>query len=302
MPAPFAADLCGYRSTNRHPNTSDANDPLSIELGNALFAALRVDSEQRPPGSEIGDALEQAVVEYLHPLRPDLTVVRSTRAAEYDQYDHLNVFPQFLKEYRGSQKPLSRLETAFSLITDPAARRRVQAAFVRASDQLQRQDDIVRALQRQMPEESLLKIDVSVGESQQDRPPLLHIALSSKWTLRTDRAQDCVSQGSKLVGLRRGRMPHYAVITMEPRPAMLKILSDGSGVIDCVYHLDLPALVAAVDSTAIKRGRPNWSPRVTLHRLLEQRRLRDFDDLVTELLRAPGPSRDVPGPVAQGGR
>src|SRR6266511_4209764 len=42
MPAPFARDLCGFREGGGRPNTSDANDSLSIELGNELFARLLV--------------------------------------------------------------------------------------------------------------------------------------------------------------------------------------------------------------------------------------------------------------------
>lgn len=80
MPALFARDLCGYRSTNGKPNTSDANDPLSIQLGLALFRNLQVEQGQAViPDS--GDALESAIAEHLRSLRPDLTVARSRPAA-----------------------------------------------------------------------------------------------------------------------------------------------------------------------------------------------------------------------------
>jgi hypothetical protein len=112
--------------------------------------------------------------------------------------------------------------------------------------------------------------------------------LSAKWSLRTDRAQDCVSQGAKLVAQRRGRMPHFAVITMEPRPSMLKILGDGSGSVDCVYHLDLPALTRTMERlNAVQRNTRQWSPYVTFRRLIDQDRLRDYDDLVKEMQRIP---------------
>lgn len=76
----------------------------------------------------------------------------------------------------------------------------------------------------------MLKLDVSV-EAPARRSP------------RTDRAQDYVSQGYKLVSLRRGHMPHFAVVTMEPRPSMLRLLADGSGSVDCVYHVAYHALL-----------------------------------------------------------
>ncbi|WP_353889670.1 NgoMIV family type II restriction endonuclease, partial [Campylobacter coli] len=75
-----------------------------------------------------------------------------------------------------------------------------------------------------------------MATGREGRKPRLELALSAKWSLRTARAPDCVSQGAQRVAQRRGRMPHFAVITREPRPAMLRILADGSGAVDCVYH------------------------------------------------------------------
>lgn len=78
---------------------------------------------------------------------------------------------------------------------------------------------------------------------------------------------------------------------MEPRPSVLKILGDGSGAVDCVYPLHLPALTIAINNLA-NRGRRNplsWSPLQTFERLVRQRRLRDYDELVSEVARLPEP-------------
>ena len=73
---------------------------------------------------------------------------------------------------------------------------------------------VLRNLLDNLPSESMLNMDIAVAGA---APPAeLRIGLSSKWTLRTDRAQDCLSQGTKLVNQRRGRMPHFAAITMDP--------------------------------------------------------------------------------------
>lgn len=78
-------------------------------------------------------------------------------------------------------------------------------------------------------------------------------------------------------------MPHFAAVTMEPRPYMLAILGGGSGEVDCVYHLDLPALTKAIEETTT--GRPNRRKAAdTFRRLVEQRRLRDYDELVAYAL------------------
>lgn len=141
------------------------------------------------------------------------------------------------------------------------------------------QDSMSQRLKLYMPEESLLNLDLTCALEAEGPESVRRLGLSSKWTLRTDRAQDCVSQGSKLASQLRGPMHHYGVITMEPRPAMLKILADGSGAVDYVYHLDLPALTRAIEKVrSTKKGR--WSPGITFDRLINQGRIRDYDDLV----------------------
>jgi len=164
------------------------------------------------------------------------------------------------------------------------------------TEEFEVQDRISERLKLYMPEESLLKLDITCGSEQEGMESTLHLGLSSKWTLRTDRAQDCVSQGSKLASQRRGPMPHYAVITMEPRPAMLKILADGSGAVDYVYHVDLPALTRAIEKIR-SRKRGVWSPGVTFERLINQGRIRDYDDLVRTVQSIPV---GVRSPVPEG--
>jgi hypothetical protein len=160
--------------------------------------------------------------------------------------------------------------------------------LVNAAAAFEAQDDLARTVMADMPEESFLNVDITVGESMGALPPVMHVGLSSKWSLRTDRAQDCISQGSKLAAQRRGVMPHFGVITMEPRPAMLKILADGSGAIDFVYHLDLPALQRAIDRLRSNRG-PKWQPGLTFDRLVAQRRIRDYEDLSAIVAAIPRP-------------
>jgi len=128
-------------------------------------------------------------------------------------------------------------------------------------------------------DESILGLDVAISRSLGQGPPHLEAGLSLKWSLRTDRAQDCRSQGAKLAALRRGRMPHFAAVTMEPRPYMLNLLCGGSGEIDCVYHLDLPALNLAIESTC-SGNQARRKAADTFRRLVGQRRLRDYDELV----------------------
>ncbi|MEV0950868.1 NgoMIV family type II restriction endonuclease [Promicromonospora sp. NPDC050249] len=129
-------------------------------------------------------------------------------------------------------------------------------------------------------DESLLKPDVTGSRrNPYAELPLLETGLSLKWSLRTDRAQDCRSQGAKMSTLHRGRMPHFAAFTMEPRPTMLNLLAGGSGVVDCVYCLDLTTLQVAVDNV-YSRTNQRIRTRDMFRRLVDMRRIRGYDELV----------------------
>jgi hypothetical protein len=283
MPAPFAAQLCGYRLDGQknltdHPNTSDASKEESKELGRALFEELGVPAD-RAGGADPGARMEEAIQEHLQPIRPDLAIRRSRSALEFQQYAHLRVFPEFKKGHQDAGPMMDNLLEIVKELPPSPSTSKLKRTLKATSRRFAAQDSMSQRLKLHMPEESLLNLDLTCALEAEGQESVLRLGLSSKWTLRTDRAQDCVSQGSKLASQRRGPMPHYAVITMEPRPAMLKILADGSGAVDYVYHLDLPALTRAIEKVrSTKMGR--WSPGITFDRLINQGRIRDYDDLV----------------------
>lgn len=287
MPADFVRDLCGYRSRNGRPNMSDAHDNLSVRLGARFLDTVGVPSGQIRPDQD-GSALEDSIVQRLRATRPDLVIGRSRPAAIFAQYSHLDVFPQFRTNYENSATTLDELSREIETVTEESTRERLRGLASRVSDEVSANAAVVEALKREMPEESLLNIDVAIAIPRPDDTDELAVALSAKWSLRTDRAQDCISQGNKLVAQRRGRMPHFAVVTVEPRPAMLRILADGSGAVDYVYHLDLPALKKTIDAETVQSRNPQtWSPKKTFDRLLHQQRIRDFDDLLSTVQQLP---------------
>ncbi|MVO84724.1 type II site-specific deoxyribonuclease [Streptomyces sp. p1417] len=154
------------------------------------------------------------------------------------------------------------------------------------SHEVEQAEERRRGLLDVLGEESLLKLDITVSKEIENTVhpeiSLQHLVagFSLKWTLRTDRAQDCRSQGAKMAALRRGRMPHFATVTMEPRPSMLALLGRGSGDVDCVYHLHLPALSAAIDEYCSgTQRRARLGIRDNFRRLYDQRRIRDYDEL-----------------------
>ncbi|MGY1863689.1 MULTISPECIES: NgoMIV family type II restriction endonuclease [Nocardia] len=282
MTAPFAATLCGYRN-NGNPSTSDNSDAGSIEWGHAMFQALGVEPGS-PQISNVGTMMESAVAEHLESVRPDLIIRQSRPAMDFEQYRHLGVFRQFQRSYRQPSDELELVLRDLQQLPPSPAITEATARIQAVRESVDENHGLVSQLVGTMPEESMLKIDITVGAP--DSLARLLVGLSSKWTLRTDRAQDCISQGAKLVNLRRGHMPHYAVLTMEPRPAMLKLIAYGSGAVDCVYHLALAELRSAAETIEAQRG-GSWSPRVMLERMVAQRRVRPYQELVDEIKRLP---------------
>ncbi|MFN8075785.1 MAG: NgoMIV family type II restriction endonuclease [Kineosporiaceae bacterium] len=113
----------------------------------------------------------------------------------------------------------------------------------------------------------------------------LHAAVSSKLTLRSDRAQNVRTEFAVLVRNRRGRAPHLVVVTAEPHPGRLISLARGTGEIDAVYHLLFEPIAAALDDLVERQDHHH----ATLQSLREQRsrwaemvagrRLRPYEEL-----------------------
>lgn len=285
MPAPFVRDLCRYRK-NGKPNTSDASNALSVEIGEALFAILGVERTTEPVDDEpTGGVFARRVVDDLIQQVGhigDLEVVPERRLNGFEQYRHVGVL-QELRRGRsvGFNRAWNRLADYVRRTASATDLERVESLIAEVEVESELQTARLKALVDELGDESLLGLDVTVSRIDEARPlPLLEVGLSLKWSLRTDRAQDCRSQGAKMSALRRGRMPHFAAMTMEPRPYMLNLLGGGSGDVDCVYHLDLPSLTRAVEEVYV--GSPQrLKGRDMFRRLVDQRRLKDYDELAT---------------------
>ncbi len=105
----------------------------------------------------------------------------------------------------------------------------------------------------------------------------MHASISTKWTLRSDRAQNARSEALNLIRNRKGRTPHIVVVTAEPTPSRLSSIALGTGDIDCVYHFALPELSAAVDQSG------NDEAINMLHIMIQGKRLKDIGDLPLDL-------------------
>jgi hypothetical protein len=286
MPAPFVRDLCKFRA-NGKPNTSDASDKLSVAVGEELFRILdvstaRSDEKDEPTGDQFARHVA-ADLELRFPREAGTIVLPERKLFEFDQYRHVGALRGFetgrSKEFVRVWKQLT--SHARKGASGPALAR-IESLIGDVESVIDGEAEHLANLLAQVGDESLLGLDLTVSRATEPPArPQLAVGLSLKWSLRTDRAQDCRSQGAKMSALRRGRMPHFGVLTMEPRPYMLNLLGGGSGDVDCVYHLDLPALTAAVETVYV--GPRRTANRDLFRRLVEQRRIRDYDELVAEI-------------------
>lgn len=121
---------------------------------------------------------------------------------------------------------------------------------------------------------------------------IVHAAVSTKWTLRSDRAQNVRTEALNLQKHRKGRTPHLVAVTAEPLPSRLESLAVGTGEIDCVYHVALPEFVAGAQKAAAAAAaaglhaltvRSRKEQLITLLKMVKSRQLRDIADLPFDL-------------------
>lgn len=111
----------------------------------------------------------------------------------------------------------------------------------------------------------------------------LHAAISSKWTIRSDRVQNVRHEFGMLVKNRRGRAPHLVLVTGEPLPSRLLSIARGTGEIDAVYHLLYDELDMAV-SVLCGDGGLYPDQRAAWVEMAKQKRLKPYSSLVEDLL------------------
>ena len=231
--APFIAGILGFRKAV--PNNADVDSVTSCRIASELLSLLGV-KRVVPPKYDAGTALEIGVRDYLAVQLPMLD---------------------------SSRLWLVRRKT---LITDFE-----QYEHLARIDRLVRADPTLRA---ELGRDYLIKPDVTVGvDVTPGKPPVLHAAVSCKWTMRSDRVQGIRHEGVILTRNRRGRQPHIVTVTAEPLPTRLAAIARGTGEVDAVYHVALEELVIATSRAGTSEQKS------VLAELTAQKRLVDFSAL-----------------------
>jgi hypothetical protein len=240
----FAADLLAVNAKTGCPNCADKDSAASVAIAVQILDQLGIRSRVTHTGQTVGSDLEKAVARYLSGQLPAIAPDRPWVVFGGDGKKQISEFAQY--------EHLARLRAVMDA-------------------------DDTGLLRVEIGADYLISPDVTVGLEIQGGAPFLHAAVSCKWTIRSDRVQNIRHEGIILTRHRRGRQPHIVTVTAEPLPSRLAAISRGTGEVDAVYHIALPELERAV--AAIENDE-QWT---CLAELLDQGRLRDFNQLATTL-------------------
>lgn len=233
MPAPFVYELLGFAKTK--PNTADGDSKQSVAIAREVLRLLGI-THAAPGAQPGGSALEHGVQGLLAVELPGLDPRR-----------------EWTIKIGGS-------------ISD-----------FRQYEHLARVDELVRsdpALRVELGLDYLISPDVTVGFMPSDGgAPMLHAAVSCKFSIRSDRVQNIRHESIAMIRHRRGRQPHIVTVTSEPLPSRLAAICRGTGEVDAVYHVCLDALCEAVANVGSKQQRESLDEIVGQSRLYDLSRL-----------------------------
>lgn len=254
------------------PSNADKDNKTSVAIARGIANILQAETGERAAAQTSGNQFEELVARFIKTtflnlphLRPGKWDVRQvgnrnrSEIANYAQYAHLVA----LQEIAAKNPDLAAaLGNDYAITPDVIVTRGLEAdAFINSAEFLV--DEIVAR-----------RADLREGNG---KSPLLHASISTKWTLRSDRAQNARSEALNLIRNRKGRQPHIMVVTAEPTPSRLASLALGTGDIDCVYHFALDELSASIN------GIGNSEAEDMLGIMVEGKRLKDIADLPLDL-------------------
>jgi hypothetical protein len=232
-PPSFVNDLLGFTSGGK-PNTADGSSAQSVAIANRVLELLGISGEA-PGGQTAGTALEVGVQQF---LAVDLPQRQPNRSWVVRKGGAISEFEQYAH--------LARLDALISEHAD---------------------------LRVEIGQDYLISPDVTVSFDAGFPRPLLHAAVSCKFSIRSDRVQNIRHEGVAMIRHRRGRQPHIVTVTSEPLPSRLAAICRGTGEVDAVYHVCLPELEQAVADVGNDDQRDDLSESVKQGRLYDIRTL-----------------------------
>ncbi len=269
--AALQARVWGFEGASGRPSNADGSNRSSVDIARHMLSGAHAATLTPARIQEAGavfavetlnflrDAM--ALLEHIRPGPWRLTTAQVSIGA-YEQYRHLDEVGRILK----ANKELRATFGADYLITPD---------IVVVREPLS--DETINAAGNLVGPEARPAANTPLRSVNTGGLPLLHASISCKWTIRSDRAQNTRTEALNLLRLRKGNAPHIVVVTGEPQPTRLASIALGTGDVDCVYHMALYELAAAVAATG------NDAQQDMLNTLVDGRRLRDISDLPFDL-------------------
>lgn len=254
------------------PSNADKDNRTSVAIASGIARRLQAETGVRSAAQTSGNDFEDLVARFvqatfprLSHLRPGQWTVRQvgnrnrSEIAKYAQYAHLVALQKAAIDHPALAAALGN---DYTITPDVIVTRGLE-------------DDATINVSALLVDQSVgTRADIRAGDG---KSPLLHASISTKWTLRSDRAQNARSEALNLIRNRKGRQPHIMVVTGEPTPSRLSSLALGTGDIDCVYHFALDELQAAI------RDLGNSEAEDMLAIMVDGKRLKDIADLPLDL-------------------
>lgn len=252
---------------------ADKGNKLSKAVALSLAQALNVETQQeRAAGQTMGGSFEAATADFIEQTFPAFHMLRPGRwhvyrvgnkgagsIADFEPYTHLAALAAAIEK---DPTLVSVLGNAYAISPDIVVSREPES------------DILINEDERLVDAKHATNAAIRLVNQQNE---ILHAVLSCKWTLRSDRAQNARSEALNLIRNRKGRLPHVVVVTAEPTPSRLSSLALGTGDLDCVYHVALPELVAAMHEHG------NDDNNELLQTMVAGNRLKDISDLPLDL-------------------
>lgn len=254
------------------PGNADGSNKTSIAIATGIATRLQAETGVRAVAQTSGNDFEDLVAKFVRAtflrlphLRPGKWDVRQissrgrSEISKYAQYSHLAALQRAAAR---DPELAAALGNDYAITPDVVVTRSLES------------DEVINAPEYLVDATVARRADLREREG---KSPLLHASISTKWTLRSDRAQNARSEALNLIRNRKGRQPHIMVVTGEPTPSRLSSLALGTGDIDCVYHFALDELEASV------RDLGNSEAEDMLGIMVEGKRLKDIADLPLDL-------------------
>ena len=223
------------------PTNADKDNRFSVSVAKGIAEMLVTGTGERLSAQGAGGKFEHVVAQFVGDtfpkmphLRPGNWEVRQVlgrsrgEIAAFAQYSHLAALQLLAKK---SAELASSLGNDYSIAPDVVVIRHLES------------DAVINAPHPIVDMGTALRADLRAGA---DKSPLLHASISTKWTIRSDRAQNARSEALNLIRNRKGHQPHIMAVTAEPLPSRIASLALGTGDIDCVYHFALDELRSVV--------------------------------------------------------